>query len=147
MRAFAFACALAISTSCMAADKTRIFDEIREADQAFFAAFNACDLETMGKMFSEDLEFYHDMSGHAGYAETMESTKKNCDNRLGLVRELVDDSMSVHPLGEFGAIQKGRHTFCHMADGKKDCGTFEFLHIWKRDRRDWRLHRVVSYGH
>lgn len=147
MRALTFICAMVFSTSCLAADKTRIFNEIHEADRTFFAAFNSCDLETMGRIFSKDLEFYHDISGYAGYDQTMEVTKNNCDSNLGLVRKLVDDSMSVHPLGDFGAIQKGRHTFCHLADGKNDCGTFEFLHVWKRDGRDWILHRVISYGH
>jgi hypothetical protein len=136
-----------MSASGLATEKTDLAEEIYQADQTFFTAFNSCNLEVMGNIFSRDLEFYHDISGYAGYDQTMEVTKNNCDRKLGLVRELVRNSMSVHALGDFGAIQKGRHTFCHEVEGKNDCGTFEFLHIWKRHDSNWRLHRVISYGH
>ena len=55
--------------------------------------------------------------------------------------------MSVYALGEFGAIQKGKHMFCHIVNGQNDCGTFEFVHIWKKQGNNWSLHRVISYGH
>ena len=139
--------ALIGSTSCLANEKEDLAEAIYRADQTFFTAFNSCDLEVMGRIFSKDLEFYHDISGYAGYDQTLEITRNNCDRKLGLVRELVGGSGSVHALGDFGAVQKGQHTFCHEVEGENDCGTFEFLHIWKRLNGDWRLHRVVSYGH
>jgi|ADGO01.1.fsa_nt_gi archaellum component FlaF (FlaF/FlaG flagellin family) len=58
MRALMLIRSMLVSVSAMAADATRLFDEIREANQKFFAALNACNLETMGKIFSKDLEFY-----------------------------------------------------------------------------------------
>jgi ketosteroid isomerase-like protein len=139
--------ALLTSASSLAADKQNLTEEIFQADQQFFRAFNACDLDVMGNIFSKDLEFYHDVSGFAGYVQTMAVTKANCDRKLGLVRKLLKASMSVYPITDFGAVQKGRHTFCHKVDGKNDCGTFEFVHIWKREDGLWRLHRVISYGH
>jgi ketosteroid isomerase-like protein len=139
--------ALFMSTSVLAAEKKNLTEEIYQADQAFFTAFNACDLKVMGNVFSRDLEFYHDISGYAGYEQTMAATKNNCDRKLGLVRTLVKDSMTVHALGDFGAMQKGRHTFCHLDQGKNDCGTFEFMNIWKRHEGNWKLHRAISYGH
>lgn len=139
--------ALALGATAPHAQAQDLSDQIHQADQAFFAAFNRCDLATMGAMFTKDLEFFHDLTGLAGYEHTMASTKRNCDRQLGLVRELVKDSARVHPLGDYGAIHLGRHRFCHRVDGKDDCGTFEFLNIWKRQDGQWRLHRVVSYGH
>lgn len=147
MRILMFIFAIIIPVNCIAEGESPLFEEIHAADQQFFTAFNSCDLDVMGKIFSKDLEFYHDMSGYAGYEKTMEVTKNNCDRKLGLVRELAAGSMQVFALGDFGAIQKGNHTFCHKIDGKNDCGTFAFLHIWKRQGRAWELHRVVSYGH
>ncbi|MDW7694560.1 family 43 glycosylhydrolase [Flammeovirgaceae bacterium SG7u.111] len=37
----------------------------------------------------------------------------------------------------------------HVMDekGKMDCGTFKFVHIWKKVGETWELTRVVSYGH
>lgn len=147
MRILLSVCALIISSGCLAADKQKIFNDIYEADQVFFTAFNSCNLKTMGSIFSKELEFYHDISGYSNYDQTMKTTKSNCDRKLGLTRELVDNSMVVYRLDNFGAIQKGRHKFCHEVDGKADCGTFEFLHIWKKNEGKWSLHRVVSYDH
>ena len=121
--------------------------EIARADAEFFAAFNTCDVETMGKMLASDLEFYHDTAGLGGYAETMESTRNNCKDELGLTRTLVEASLEVYPIKDYGAIQKGKHRFCHMQNGKNDCGTFEFVHVWKRTDDGWRITRVLSYGH
>lgn len=101
----------------------------------------------MGELFSTELEFYHDLGGLQGYKETMDSTKRNCDKGLGLRRKAVVGSLKVYPIKGYGAVQLGKHTFCHMENGKNDCGTFEFVHVWKRVDKGWKLARVVSYGH
>lgn len=121
--------------------------EIEAADARFFAAFNACDHETMGEMFDRDLEFFHDTGGLGDYESTMTSGRANCERQLGLRRELVEGSLEVYPIKDYGAIQKGRHTFCHEENGRDDCGTFGFVHVWKRTPDGWRITRVVSYGH
>ena len=121
--------------------------EISKADAELFDAFNACDLETMGKIFSMDLEFYHDVGGLGDYKKTMGNSKANCERGLGLKRELVDGSQEVYPIADYGAIQKGSHTFCHVENGEMDCGTFEFVHVWRRDEGSWKVARVISYGH
>ena len=130
-----------------ARDSERLFTEIEHADAEFFDAFNSCDLERMGEIFAEDLEFYHDTGGLGDYRQTMAVSKANCDKNLGLSRELVEGSLEVHPIGDYGAIQIGEHTFCHIEEGQNDCGTFEFVHIWRRDEGEWKVARVISYGH
>ena len=124
-----------------------LLDEIKQADAELFEAFNSCDLETMGKVFAKDLEFYHDISGVTGYEQTMGATKANCDRDLGLKRELVSDSLQVYPVPGYGAMQIGKHTFCHLENGRNDCGTFDFVHVWRRTEDGWKVARVVSYGH
>ena len=142
---------LAVSGACAAADQApdpqRLREEIAAVDAELFDAFNACDLARMGSMFATDLEFYHDTGGYTGYEETMANTRGNCERKLGLKRTLVADSLEVYPIAGYGAIQKGRHTFCHVESGRDDCGTFGFVHIWKRGDDTWTLARVVSYGH
>ncbi len=27
-----------------------------------------------------------------------------------------------------------------------DCGTFEFVHVWKQTNDGWKMSRVISYG-
>lgn len=130
-----------------------LLNKIKQADKTLFDAFNRCDIETMKGMFSRDLEFYHDLGGLGGFEKTIDSTKNNCNDNLGLVRTLVPESLEIYPIKNFGAIQIGEHTFCHIEydengkNGKDDCGTFGFTHVWKESSTGWLVHRVVSYGH
>ncbi len=136
-----------LSLSAQAEKPGELPDEITKMDTKLFDAFNACDLKIMGEIFSTELEFYHDLGGLNGYKGTMDATKGNCDKGLGLRRKVVAGSLKVYPIKGYGAIQLGKHTFCHIENGKDDCGTFEFTHIWKRVESGWKLTRVVSYGH
>lgn len=135
------------SLSAMADVDNELYEEIKQADGTFFKAFNECDIETMSKMFSQDLEFYHDIAGVSGYESTMQVTRNNCERNLGLVRTLLPKRLVVYPVKNFGAIQIGEHQFCHEVNGVDDCGTFDFTHVWKRTDERWVVHRVVSYGH
>lgn len=128
------------------ADDT-LYASVVAADERFFDAFNRCDIDVMAKMFSQDLEFYHDIGGVSDYDSTMASTKANCDRKLGLERSLNIDSLRVFPIPGFGAIQVGEHEFCHLANGALDCGTFGFTHVWQNTENGWKIARVVSYGH
>lgn len=147
MRYFFAALLCFLSLSARAEDSVKLFDEIEKVDAKFFDAFNSCDLKMMAALFSEDLEFYHDLGGVHGYKETMDTTKGNCDKGLGLKRKIVEGSLKVYPISGYGAIQIAEHTFCHVENGKNDCGTFEFVHVWKRVEGGWKLTRVISYGH
>lgn len=135
------------SLSALAQGPVGLRDEIAQVDRKLFDAFNSCDLKTMGELFSDDLEFYHDLGGLQGHSETMNSTRRNCEKASGLRRSLVEDSHRVFPIEGYGAIHAGKHTFCHVENGKDDCGTFEFVHVWKRTAGGWELARVISYGH
>lgn len=143
---WALAAAVLLSVSTHASE-TSLFNEIKQADVAFFTAFNECDIDTIETMFSKELEFYHDVSGLKGFDENMMATKALCSRNLGLKRTLVENSLEVFPVKDFGAIQVGSHTFCHEVNGSDDCGTFDFTHIWQRTGAGWKLFRVVSYGH
>lgn len=121
--------------------------EIKQADAAFFEAFNTCDMNTMAKMFSQGLEFYHDTAGLGDYQSNMVATKTLCEKKLGLERTLVPNTHEIYPIKDFGAVQMGQHTFCHTVNKKEDCGTFGFIHVWKKTDSGWLIHRVISYGH
>ena len=99
------------------------------------------------EIFDPGLEFYHDTGGVTDYDQAIENTRKLFQSNTGLTRELIVDSTSVHPIAGFGAIQVGKHRFCHPEKGAMDCGVFDFLHIWKKGEDSWTLARVVSYGH
>ena len=121
--------------------------EILEMDAKLFNAFNQQDIETIKEVMREDLEFYHDTGGLGDYAQTIEGFSTLFARDDGLNRRLLPGSTEIFPIKDYGAIQVGAHEFCHQENGKDDCGTFKFLHIWSRDDGVWKLSRVVSYDH
>jgi hypothetical protein len=124
-----------------------LYKEIAHMDSVLFEAFNTYNLDKLKTLFTDDLEFYHDLGGLTGYQKNMESFKNNFDKNNGLRRELVPGSLEVYPIKDYGAIQIGSHKFCHTENGKQDCGIFKFVHIWKKKDGQWKISRVVSYGH
>jgi ketosteroid isomerase-like protein len=124
-----------------------LFKQIKDADTRLFTAFNTCDLNTMSAMFNDDLEFYHDVSGLTDKQATMRSSEDNCARKVGLTRTLVEGSMKVYSVKDFGAMQLGSHRFCQKNNGVDDCGTFNFAHVWKQADGEWQVYRVLSYDH
>jgi ketosteroid isomerase-like protein len=130
-----------------AREENPLFKEIAAMDEVLFNAFNRQDADGVNAVFSTDLEFFHDTGGLSNYEQSQLNTRTLFARNMHLRRELVPGSMEVYPVKDYGAIQTGEHTFCHIENGKNDCGRFKFLHIWKRGGDGWKLARVVSYGH
>jgi hypothetical protein len=126
-----------------------LYVEIAHMDSVMFDAFNAHDLEKLKTTFSEDLEFYHDKGGLSGYEQTMENFKKlfSTNKTTGLRRDLVEGSLEIYPINEYGAIEICLHRFCHLENGKNDCGTFKNIMIWQKKNEQWKVTRVISYDH
>jgi Domain of unknown function (DUF4440) len=127
--------------------ETSLYKEIAHMDSVLFNAYNSQDIATIKNVFDTSLEFYHDLGGVSNYQQNNEALQKILSANMGLRRELVAGSMEVYPVKDYGAIQTGSHTFCHLENGKPDCGTFKFVHIWQKKNGEWKLTRVVSYGH
>lgn len=124
-----------------------LYKEIAQMDSIVFTAFNNRDTATFNKHFTKDLEFYHDKGGLTGYDQTVNFAKAQLENKSDLKRTLVPGSLEVYPVKDYGAIQIGAHKFCHTENGKQDCGTFKFVHVWKKINNEWKITRVVSYDH
>jgi hypothetical protein len=127
--------------------RDRLYKEIEHMDSVMFNAFNSRDLETFKTLFTEDLEFYHDRGGLTGYDHTIDFLKTTKEANSELKRELVKGSLQVYPIPGYGAMEIGSHTFCHPENGKIDCGTFKFVHVWKKVGSSWKISRVISYDH
>lgn len=126
---------------------TDLYNEIKLQDSLLFAAFNTRDIEGFKNYFSQGLEFYHDKGGLTGYEKTVNNLKTTAQENNQLRRELVKGSLEVFPIPGYGAIEIGSHQFCHTENGKLDCGTFKFVHVWQKKDGQWKITRVVSYGH
>ncbi|HEY0160918.1 MAG TPA: nuclear transport factor 2 family protein [Thermoanaerobaculia bacterium] len=137
----------AACTSTAPPARTALYDEIARVDREMFDAFNAHDAAKLASYFDERLEFYHDTGGLLTLSDAMGGMTSNFAKNDGLRRELVPGSLEVYPIRDYGAIQVGAHRFCHVEDGRNDCGTFRFLHVWQKQERGWRITRAVSYDH
>jgi ketosteroid isomerase-like protein len=138
-----------LSRATEAPDKKQaeLFETIARLDSEIFGAFNKHDVARLMSLFSEDLEFYHDTGGLSNYAENAESFKKMFASTPDIRRDLEPGSLQVYPIKDYGAMEIGRHRFCHKENGKDDCGTFGFAMVWRKTGDSWKISRVLSYGH
>jgi ketosteroid isomerase-like protein len=121
--------------------------QVQQVDDQLSAAFNAHDLTALMALFAEDVEFFQDHDGLQHFAEVKADFGRLFAQNSGIRRELVAGSFGAYPVPGYGAIEVGAHRFCHREHGREDCGTFEFVHVWRHESAGWKLARVVSYGH
>lgn len=129
------------------AESQRLHDEIARMDAAMSNAYKAHDLGTLMSLFDDQVEFYHDTGGLLGRNDLSAGFKSNFDQNNGIRRELIPGSLEVYPIHNYGAIEVGAHRFCHDENGHQECGTFQFVHVWQQKDGQWKVTRVISYGH
>jgi hypothetical protein len=125
-------------------------DTVRGLDTKLFDAYNRCDLDTLSAMVSEDLEFYHDVTGLSRGRDVFLTAIKN--NICGKVhRDLVAGTMEVYPLAHFGAVEIGQHVFCDPRQtpvcDPKTAGIAKFVTLWRFADGKWQITRVISFNH
>lgn len=119
-------------------------------DTKLFDAYNHCDLQALGAIVADDLEFYHDKTGLSrGRAPFIEAIRSNICGKVH--RDLVPGSLEVYPLHAYGAVEIGSHVFCDprqtaRCDPAKS-GIARFVMLWQNDGGAWKLTRVISYDH
>ena len=159
----AFIALLLAATSVSAQPKAgpvatkELFDELEAKDRMLFdAVFENCDLQALGALVTDDFEMYHDKGGLVAKsgAQFVENIKGMCERQktgddYRARRELVEGSLEVYPLNNYGAVQVGVHRFYRKAEGQPDKLTeiARFTHVWKKDANGWRIARVLSYDH
>ena len=130
-----------------------LYDTIAHLDGVLFEAFNSCNIEGFTGLMTDDIEFYHDQSGLMLSPKTQaEALKIRCaeqDKNGILRRELVKGSLEVHPIKNYGAVEIGVHNFYRTLSGQKEklTTTAKFIQIWRENNGEWKVSRIVSYGH
>lgn len=128
----------------------KLFLEIEKADSLVFAAFNTCDTINYRQYFKNDLEFYHDLGGLTiGIDNEMKSIREMCARGNHIRRELMKETLEVHPLKGYGAVEIGVHRFYHTNKGQSETlsGEYKFVQVWQFADGLWKIARVISYGH
>ena len=147
----AFLLLVSAMTSAQAVEPSQdpLFQQVAKLDNEAFDAFNRCSdpaqLQKHAGYFDANVEFYHDTGGVTWTREAMlENTRKHACGHY--TRELVDGSLQVFPVKDFGAIAQGSHRFCEVATGKCE-GSAKFVMVWQHKDGQWQMTRVLSYGH
>lgn len=144
-----FALAQVPGPSPISPETRELFETISRMDAQLFDAFNAHKLDAVMSMFADDVEFYQDNDGVSDYTQTKNDFGKMFASVPDIKRELVPGSLEVYPIKDYGAIEIGTHRFCHKEKGKDapECGSFKFIHVWRKIDNAWKISRVISYGH
>jgi Domain of unknown function (DUF4440) len=118
---------------------------ITSLDTQLFDAYNTCNLDKLGSIVVNDLEFYHDKTGLAvGKQAFLDAIKNNICGKV--TRKLVAGSLEVYPLKGYGAVEIGAHRFYHPGSEKPD-GEAKFVMLWQYKDGSWKISRVISYDH
>ena len=122
-----------------------LYTTVAGLDTALFDAYNNCQLDKLGSLVAEDLEFYHDKTGLAVGRQLFVNAIKN--NICGKVhRELVLGTLEVYPIEGYGAVEIGVHRFTHPND-PHDLGEAKFVTLWQHKDGSWKMTRAISFDH
>lgn len=149
-------------------------EQIAELDaKLFWAAFEGCEPESLEPLLTEDFRMLHDLAGlplssRAGFIANF---KQQCADRAAggqhegykNRRLLVPGSRTVTPLGSWGVLERGHHTFHELRQrpagfyGAEDpggpswvqTGGAHFIHVWKWIGTEgrFRLQESISVDH
>ncbi|HEX5718727.1 MAG TPA: nuclear transport factor 2 family protein [Thermoanaerobaculia bacterium] len=154
--AFLLANVLSAQTAGPVATK-ELYDEIAASDKALFdAVFNTCNVQALAALVTDDFEMFHDKGGlvSTSGAQFVENIRGMCERQKTGVdyrarRELIEGSLEVYPLNNYGAVEVGVHRFYKKTEGQPDklVEIARFTQVWKKDASGWKLARVVSYDH
>ncbi|AKA33887.1 nuclear transport factor 2 family protein [Flagellimonas lutaonensis] len=134
---------ISLTASAQVSQESELYKTIVELDNTYFTAYNECDMATQAAMYSEDLEFYHDMGGlNTSKEQIIKSIEKNICGKV--TRELVEGSVEVHEIPGFGAIEIGMHKFYNNQEPNVASKASKFITVWKNEDSNWKISRVIS---
>ena len=124
-----------------------LYQTILKQDSLLFVAFNDRNITALKSYFTDKLEVYQDNTGLRNYDETIQAFTGVFKMDYILTRRPIIESIEVYPIKNYGAIETGQHNFCHTENGKLECATFKFVHIWENKRGQWKVAKIITYDH
>ena len=124
-------------------ESKELYAKIVHMDSVLFNAYNSCDMETQGKIFSDNLEFYHDKGGlMTSKKDVLDAIKRNICGKV--TRVLVAGSIEVYPIAGYGAVEIGLRRFINHAEGNSESKPDKFICVWQQKGDTWQVTRVIS---
>lgn len=122
---------------------TTLYNTIKAKDKQFFDAYNNCDLETQAELLSEDIEFFHDVSGlSTSKADILKATETNICGKVK--RILIEGSIEVYKINNYGAVEIGYHKFFNAKEPNSKSIPSKFIVIWKLTDENWQMTKIIS---
>jgi hypothetical protein len=146
--AFSVAVAQAVPGLDTIKNQEELTKAVTALDKELFDAYNTCNLDKLGALVADDLEFYHDKTGLAvGKQPFLDAIKNNICGKV--TRELVPGTLEVYPLHRYGAVEIGVHRFHHPvgSQDKDVVGEAKFVTLWRYKDGAWKITRAISYDH
>jgi hypothetical protein len=126
-----------------------LYNELARMDSILFdAAFVTCDMGKIDTLLAQDIEFVHDQNGFRSGEQVRASFRGltgDCPAGKGVTRQLVEGSLRVYPIHDYGAIQTGSHRF--VRPGAPTVTIARFVHLWELKPSGWKLTRALSFDH
>ena len=120
-----------------------LYQTILGLDRTYFDAYNACDLETQASLLDEQMEFYHDQGGlNTSREDIIQSIERNICGKVR--RELIEESVEIHEIKGFGAVEIGYHKFYNNQEPDATSKPSRFVTVWKREKDTWKMYRIIS---
>lgn len=120
-----------------------IYNIIVAKDKEYFDAYNACDMEKQASLFAEDLEFFHDKAGlSTSKQDILRSIEENICGKV--TRTLVEGSIQVYPIKDYGAVEIGYHKFYNNQEPNAKSQAAKFIVVWKNEQGNWKISKVIS---
>ena len=146
--AFSVAMAQAVPGLDAIKSQEELTKAVTALDKELFDAYNTCNLDKLGTLVADELEFYHDKTGLAvGKQPFLDAIKNNICGKV--TRQLVSGTLEVYPLHGYGAVEIGVHRFYHPASSpdKDVVGEAKFVTLWQYKDGAWKITRAISYDH
>jgi len=121
-----------------------LYKTIIKLDKELFEAYNTCteNLDKHASFYAEDIEFFHDGSGlSTSKKEIIEAIRTNICGKV--TRDLVEDSMEVHKIPNYGVVALGYHKFNNLIE-KSTSDPLKFVVFWRQIDTQWKVTKVVS---
>ena len=123
-------------------ESKELYNSIVHMDSVWADSYNNCKMEVQDLLISDDLEFYHDRTGiMTSKTALIEALKNNICGKV--TRELLEGSIEVYPINNYGAVEMGYHRF-HNKIESTTSNYARFVHIWHPENGQWKMTRVIS---
>ncbi len=124
-------------------DDKELYENIVLMDKEYFDAYNSCDLEKQASLYADDIEFFHDKGGlTTSKEELINSLEKYICGKV--TRELVEGSIEVYPIKDYGAVQIGLHKFHNNQEPDAPSRPGKFITMWQHKNDSWKITKVIS---